>query len=204
MKTLITYATNHGCTEKTAFLLNDFLGGTAQLINLKENSNPDLTNFDRIIIGGSIHAGRIQKNIKKFCEKHKNELKNKELGLFICCMEEGEKAQVQFNDAFPEILRQNAKASACLGGEFDFEKMTAFQKMIIKKVTKLNTTPQLLTTKQFGNSRRKWIKFLIRFCFLFSSDKPTTCKTFVVRITCKMLLTALYIAQHSFHLHCKL
>ena len=166
MKTLITYATNHGCTEKTALKLNDFLGGTAQLINLKENSNPDLTDYERIIIGGSIHAGRIQKTIKKFCEQHKNELMKKELGLFICCMEEGEKAQIQFNDAFQEVLRQNAKASACLGGEFDFEKMTAFQRMIIKKVAKVEHNTSRVDYEAIRQFSTKMDKVFNPFLFL--------------------------------------
>ena len=108
----------------------------------------------------------IQKTIKKFCEQHKNELMKKELGLFICCMEEGEKAQIQFNDAFPEVLRQNAKASACLGGEFDFEKMTAFQRMIIKKVAKVEHNTSRVDYEAIRQFSTKMDKVFNPFLFL--------------------------------------
>ncbi|QIA06898.1 flavodoxin domain-containing protein [Draconibacterium halophilum] len=137
MKTLITYCTTHGCTEKTATELKQFLGGEVLLVNLKKEAAPNLSSFDRVIIGGSIHAGQIQKKVKDYCTENIDILKNKELGLFICCMEEGEKAEIQLQDAFANDLLQSAKATACLGGEFDFNKMNFFQKMIVKKVAKI-------------------------------------------------------------------
>lgn len=140
MKTLISYCTTHGCTEKTANELKQFLGGEVVLLNLKKNHAPDLSLFDRIIVGGSIHAGQIQKKVKDFCNEHYETLKNKELGLFICCMEEGEKAENQLHEAFPAGLLKSAKATACLGGEFDFNKMNFFQKLIVKKVAKVENS----------------------------------------------------------------
>ena len=101
MKTLITYCTTHGCTEKTATELKQFFGGEVLLVNLKKEPVPDLSSFDRIIVGGSIHAGQIQKKVKDFCTQNIDVLKNKELGLFICCMEHGEKHESQLQDAYP-------------------------------------------------------------------------------------------------------
>lgn len=135
MKTAITYCTTHGCTERIACKIKNSLGGDIQLINLKKDSDPKIGCYDRIIIGGSIHAGQIQKRVKEFCLKNLDELKNKELGLFICCMEEDlEKAQIQLLNAFPKELHHQAKATACLGGEFNFEKMNYLQRMIVKKL----------------------------------------------------------------------
>lgn len=134
MKTLIAYSTTHGCTAKTAGELKQYLGGDVTLMNLKTDSNQELKTFERVIIGGSIHAGQIQKRVKVFCQNNLEELKSKELGLFICCMEKGDKAQKQLIEAFPEELQSFAKATACFGGEFNFDKMNFFEKMIVKKV----------------------------------------------------------------------
>lgn len=71
--------------------------------------------------------------------KNVNRLKLKEIGLFICCKEDGGNAQKQLLNAFPGELIRNAKAPACFGGEFDFGKMNFFQKMIVKKWTKYLT-----------------------------------------------------------------
>lgn len=137
MKTLIAYSTTHGCTAKTALELKQYLGGDVILVNLKTETIPKLELFTRVIIGGSIHAGQIQKRVKVFCQNNHEELKSKELGLFICCMEKGETAQKQLKNAFPKELQEIAKSTACLGGEFDFNKMNFFEKMVVKKVAQI-------------------------------------------------------------------
>lgn len=166
MKTLITYCTTHGCTEKAALELKNALEENVDLINLKKNSSPDLSIYDRVIIGGSIHAGQIQKKVKDFCSKNLNDLKSKELGLFICCMEEGEKAEAQFAEAFPKALRQNAKATACFGGEFDFEKMNYFQKLIVKKVAKISASTSKVDHDAIKKFSVKMDKVFNLFLFL--------------------------------------
>ncbi|MGB9893728.1 MAG: flavodoxin domain-containing protein, partial [Candidatus Saccharicenans sp.] len=99
----------------------------------RKESCPPLENFDLIIIGGSIHAGKIQKEIKRFCRKNMSLLLKKEIALFICCMYDGQKAEQQFNQAFPEKLRQTARAKGIFGGELLFEKMNFLEKTVIKK-----------------------------------------------------------------------
>ena len=166
MKTLITYCTTHGCTEKAALELKTLLGGNVELINLKQESNPDLKEFNRVIIGGSIHAGQIQKKVKDFCTKNKTKLQSKELGLFVCCMEEGEKAETQINEAFPKELRQSAKALACFGGEFNFEKMNYFQKLIVKKVAKIDHSTSKVDHDAIKKFSKKIDKVFNPFLFL--------------------------------------
>jgi menaquinone-dependent protoporphyrinogen oxidase len=53
-------------------------------------------------------------------------------------MEEGEKANKQFNEAFPEELRKYASAIGIFGGEFNFERMNVIEKFIVKKIAKVN------------------------------------------------------------------
>lgn len=65
-------------------------------------------------------------------------LKSKKLGLYLCCMEEGEKAREQFENAFPAELREYAKSAKLLGGEFVFEKMNFIERMLVKKIAGTN------------------------------------------------------------------
>lgn len=158
MKTLIVYCTTHGCTEKTANELKQFLGGEVQLVNLKRTPNPEITNFNQVIIGGSIHAGQIQKKVKDFCNRNLEVLQNKELGLFICCMEEGENAEAQLKNAFPEMLYHRAKAKTYFGGEFNFKKMNFFEKLIVKKVAKVEESTSRFdheAIRKFSNRMNK-------------------------------------------------
>ncbi len=134
MKTAIVYCTTHGCTEKCAAELSQQLNGTADLYNIKKKAPKNLAEYETIIIGGSIHAGQVQRRVKSFCEKNESVLLQKRLGLFLCCMEEGDNAHKQFDNAFPEMLRQHATAHGLFGGEFDFDRMGFVAKAIVKKV----------------------------------------------------------------------
>ena len=137
MKTLISYASNHGCTEQAAKELKQIIGEGTILVNLKKEKKPDISDYGRVIIGGSIHAGQIQKRVTDFCAQNLGQLKEKEIGLFICCMHEGEVAQEQLKKAFPEGLHQVAKAEAVFGGAFDLERMKFLEKLVVKKVAKV-------------------------------------------------------------------
>lgn len=135
MKTLIIYSSKHGSTEKVAALIAEKLEeNEVSLINLKFQSKIDIQLFDRIIIGGSIHMGQIQKAIKDFINNQLQELLQKQLGLFICCMNE-EKAEEEFQLAFPEELRKHALAKGIMGGELIFEKMNFLDKFIVRTVS---------------------------------------------------------------------
>lgn len=145
MKTAIIYVSKHGTTEKTAHYIQKKLGTeNTQLFNLKSNANFDLSSFDQIIVGGSIHAGMIQNRIKDFCSKNTLTLLEKRLGLFISCFYEGEIAQTQLEKAYPEILRKHAICCQNMGGEMLLEKMNFFEKLIVKKVAGISKTESKL------------------------------------------------------------
>ena len=166
MKTLIAYATTHGCTEKTAQELKTQLGGEVTLVNLKKNPNLSVNQFDRVIIGGSIHAGQIQKRLKEFCAKNLELLKEKELGLFICCMEQGETAGKQFTESFPEELQRVAKSTAIFGGEFDFEKMKFLEKMIVKKLARVKQSTSKIDQQAIRKFSKRMDRIFNPFLFL--------------------------------------
>ena len=135
METAIIYASSHGTTEKIARQIQDGLGDdSTRLINLKETRTVDLSLFDTLIIGGSIHAGQMQGRVKTFCKKNMVDLLQKRVGLFMVGMNEPE-FETEFNNAFPELLRNHAITSKCVGGEFLFEKMNFLEKLIVKKVS---------------------------------------------------------------------
>ena len=135
MSTIIVFTSSHGATEKNAKILKEKLADeNVTLCHLKKDKC-DLTNFDKVIIGCSIHAGSVQGKIKKFCRSHTAELTIKQLGIFITCMEEGEEANQYFEKNFPNNLLEHAKTTALFGGEFNFEKMNFFAKSIVKKIT---------------------------------------------------------------------
>lgn len=156
----------HGCTHRVVHELAEELSGNVTLKNLKEDKNPCFDNYERVIIGGSIHAGQIQRKIREFCDINQDKLGQKELGLFICCMHEGEDAFKQLNNAFPEKLHQYAKSEAILGGEFNFERMRFFEKIIVKKIAKVEETVSKINHEAITEFARKMDKTFSPFLLL--------------------------------------
>ncbi|HDP98664.1 MAG TPA: flavodoxin [bacterium] len=150
MKTLLVYTTRHGCAEKCAREIEKGLRGEVKLVNLKKEKLNTFTDYDTVIVGGSIHAGKIQKKISDFCQKNLDTLKVKKLGLYLCCMEEGEKAQQQFDNAFPTDLIEHATATAIMGGEFDFERMNFLERAIIRKIAQVDHSISKVSPEQIA------------------------------------------------------
>ncbi len=137
MRTAIIYISSHGTTESVAEKIKTGIGADkADIYNLKKDKNIALDKYDQIILGGSIHAGQVQRRVKKFIALHHDELLARPLGLFLCCMDQ-DKAQQQFERAFPESLRNHAKSKKLCGGEFRIEKMNGLERFITKKVAKV-------------------------------------------------------------------
>lgn len=134
--TAIIFISKHGTTSKVAGLIKELLSeNDTTLINLETQKSPDLSQCSRIILGGSIHMGKIQKEIQSFCEQNKTALKSKPIGLFLCCMYEGDKAKEQFDKAFPEDIRASAKSKALMGYELYFDRMNMIERAMTKKIT---------------------------------------------------------------------
>lgn len=148
MKTLLVYSSWHGTTELVAKKIADGLQSTdCTTVSLKKMPKIDLNDYERIILGSSIHAGNISGSMKKFIKVNILFFMQKELGLFICCMDP-RREQEQFEYAYPEILRNHAKASAIMGGEFKMEKMNFFEKLIIKKVSGVTQSQSKINYKE--------------------------------------------------------
>lgn len=136
MKILIAYESKHGCTASCARELKEKMGGTADLLDLKKAGAPPADDYDIVAVGGSIHAGRIQRRVTKFIEAHTAWLTRRKFGLFLCCLDEGDGADKEFKEAYPEDLRNRAAALGLFGGAVSFEKMNFLEKAIMKKIAK--------------------------------------------------------------------
>jgi menaquinone-dependent protoporphyrinogen oxidase len=150
--------TQQGCTEKAAQELAQLLPGNKVLYNLYQHPDPNLEPFDTVIVGGSIHFGKIQAGVQRFCKEHHGELIYKNLGLFICCMETGETAKTEFENAFEEPLRRHAVAKGIFGGEFNLKKMTHFERMVIRYIANVRESTSNLdkeAIRQFANALSK-------------------------------------------------
>jgi menaquinone-dependent protoporphyrinogen oxidase len=136
MRTLIVYATKYGCAKKCAEILAGKLDGETVLHDLRSQPAPDPAPYERVVIGGSIYIGKIQKEVTRYCKDHLADLAKKRIGLFICGMAEGENAVKEMKDAFPPELAEMAAARENFGGEFIFGQMSFLHRMIVRKIAK--------------------------------------------------------------------
>jgi len=138
MKTLVVYGTKYGCTERCAKLLSEKLEGNVDLCNVKVRKSLDISQYSKVVIGSSVYIGKIQKEVSDFCNNNLEALKKKRVGLFICCMRDGEIAEKEIIDSFPKELLKVAVSTDFFGGEFIFEKMSFLDRIVAKKVAKVH------------------------------------------------------------------
>ena len=138
MPTLIVYASKYGCAEKCARMLQDRLEG-AVLFNLAKDETANLEDYDCIVVGGSIYAGRIHPKVARFCARNLDVLLQKKLGLFICCADLA-RGDEQMAGAFDERLREHAAVVEHFGYEYNFAKMNLLIRTIIRLIAKIHTS----------------------------------------------------------------
>ena len=156
MKTCIVYLTKHGTSEKAAFMLKGAIGNGCVMLNLKNEKSIAVEDYENVIIGGSIHVGKLNKTLSKFIKDNEKVLLSKRLGLFLCCMEDEEVAQKEFCEAFPEQLRNHATAAEIFGGEFLFEEMNFIEKAIVKKVAGVSESTHRLNHRKIESFAEKF------------------------------------------------
>lgn len=143
MKTLIAYSTTLGCTEQCASKLKEDIGEGVEMIRISSRKKYDLHEYDTIIVGGSIHEGRIQQSVNHFCKSNLQVLMQKQVGLFVCCMDQDADEKEMIEHAFPPQLVEHALASGFFGGELNIKKMNLLQKIMTRKAARLQKEPDI-------------------------------------------------------------
>ncbi len=133
MKTAIIYGTKHGGTLECVKKLEAELPEEVVIYAIKDNPKINLDDFDTIIIGGSIHAGGIQKEIKSFCKENEAQLITKNLGLFICS---GMQLATEFEHNFSAELLAASKVHNNLGYINNIQNFNFLERTMMKLVPK--------------------------------------------------------------------
>lgn len=132
MKVFIGFRSKYGTTEACARALAERIKAETALADLRIRHTPDVHAFDVVLIGGSIYGGRIQREVTSFCERRGELLLKRKVGLFLCCLSQGEHAREQLQAAFPEWLAAHAFACSLFGGELRYDKLTLLDKLLVR------------------------------------------------------------------------
>jgi menaquinone-dependent protoporphyrinogen oxidase len=139
VKVLIAYATKYGTTEHIAARLRDALSASVDLANLKDSPDPPVTEYDLILVGGSIYAGRIRPQVTKFCERYQDALLARKVGVFISCLYDEQEGGAQIGENFPGWLLAHAFGRYNLGGAVHFSSLRLVDRLIMKKIAKVSS-----------------------------------------------------------------
>lgn len=139
MKTLVMYGSKYGATEICAKKIAQKLGAGVDLVNLKSQKEVALAKYDTIIVGSSIYAGQMRKEVRTYIKAHESELAQKKIGIFLSCFDE--KAMGEYIEKnIPQTIRQQVKGNVCCGGALYFEKMNFLEKFLLKQISKTTHT----------------------------------------------------------------
>ena len=155
--TLIVFASRHGTTAEYAKKLLKLLDGNVDLCSLDEraNSMPDMSFYDTIVIGGSIHYGKNSKLVVRFVKNNIDFLRTRRLGLFVTSFYDGEKALEQLGNAYPKELQDNAIVADYFDGELLFPKLNFFEKLVAKAVLKADEVQPVIAKSKIVDFANK-------------------------------------------------
>ena len=126
------FGTGVESARKIAEMITD-----AEIFICKKDKMPDLSRFSTVILGGSIYAGRIIGSLKSFVDKNRELIKQKNLGIFICSLESGEKAMKYIESNFGVDLEKSALSLGIFGGVMNYSKLSFVEKLLISKMIKI-------------------------------------------------------------------
>ena len=155
MKTIIVFATKYGAAKEVAKLIAENIEGSA-MHDLSDKNVPSINDYECVILGSSIYAGRIRGEAKAFLEKNSKILPEKTLGFFISGLDLTREKEF-FEANIPSDLLQKAKAASTLGGIFDPKKANFFERFIIKMITKTSAVTNTINEgkiKQFAEKMK--------------------------------------------------
>lgn len=133
MKIAIVYSTVGGTTKECAELLaRELKNQEVELFEIGKNE-PEIGDFDIVVVGFPIMMGKAEKSARKYVKKHANALASAKAAYYICC---------GFVDCFedyaektlPAFLRERAIDVTCLGGSLDPQRFKGINKLVVKSV----------------------------------------------------------------------
>lgn len=128
MKSLIAYTTETGTAAFCARELAKYIPGCT-LCNLKDEK-PDPTPYDIVVVGTSVRMGAFNKEACEYLDFCAPILKEKRLGVFLCCGED-EKSPEYLRSFIPEELYPISEKIS-FGGRLDPDGALGLDRFMIK------------------------------------------------------------------------
>jgi len=140
-KTLIAYVSKMGATAESARKIADVLRSKFQLevdlVDLKEQKAPDLTQYRNVIIGGGVRGGKVYKKALKFLE---NDFSDKKVAFYTSSSWAGtpgsyENAKAKFvENTMAKYPKINPVSTEAFGGRIRYFRKTMLDNTDLAKI----------------------------------------------------------------------
>ncbi len=144
MKILIVYATTEGQTRKVARFMAEVLekaGHHAKIADATDEP-PEPTDFDAVMIGGSVHLGKYQRSVKHYIISHVAELNQLPSAFFSVCMAVASGLEEELQEAedilshFLKDTGWNPKATTHVAGALKYTQYNYFVKLLMRMIAR--------------------------------------------------------------------
>ena len=82
-KWAVLFGSRYGSTRDASIWISEGMGGIADVFDAREN--PDLSSFDRVVVGSGIYSGKIDKNLEVYLAKNAARFSDRIKALFVLC-----------------------------------------------------------------------------------------------------------------------
>lgn len=136
MNTLVVYYTMGGTTKETVDLMKKRAREKEfDIINIQNNKKIDLSTYQRVYIGSGVYGGNMPMEIASFVFDHANELRQKEVTVFMHALGSEDKYQKIAAKVIAPLGNKRIDVFY-LGGKADLSKQNFFIRALMKKLAK--------------------------------------------------------------------
>jgi menaquinone-dependent protoporphyrinogen oxidase len=170
---LVCYGTRYGATAEIAERIAQTLRNRkaiVDIVNLKAEKPAQIEQYELIIIGSGIAAGKWTKEPLKWMKKHKEAISGKKVALFVSCAyavvpDKKETARTKYLEKIAEkYLRDPPESLGLFGGVIDFSKYNFIVRRIMNTMVKANRSgDEPLTYLDFRDWKQieEWARLLL-------------------------------------------
>lgn len=145
MHTLIIYGSKEGQTQKIAQYIAEQLQQKGQQITTlpvgQLATDESLTNYDAVIVGGSIHIGKYPKQLEKFVSTNRDRLNKVPSAFFTVCLAihsqrvDSQQAALKFGNDFLAKTGWQPALTATFAGAVTYTRYNFITRFLMKKIS---------------------------------------------------------------------
>jgi len=133
MKILIAYSSKSGTTRECAEELAKKLSPQVPTLANLDESFPDMTSYELVIVGGYVRMGKISKNAVRYIKENEAILGETMHAFFICCGDP-ESTECYFQRSIPRPLLDNSISNMSFGGDLRIKEQKGLDKIWAKMI----------------------------------------------------------------------